>query len=300
MLIGIDPKVDFAFKWLFGSPRDGKLLIPFLNATLNLPPGEQITEIEILNPFNEKVSIDDKLSILDIKARDQLGRQFNVEMQMLAPIDLAQRVLYYWAELYTDQMQEGDRYQQLRPTISVCFVDGVVFRNTSQYHSTFRLRDENQGLDLTDDLSIHFFELPKFNLSADQITTPLEAWLYFLRHADRLDPAELPDTLNRDEIHRAVEALMELSEIDMQKEIYKGRLKARRDALSQAYAMAEAVAETARAEAETARARAIVVREIRLLQRLSRHDETPTEELEAMPLESLDALAEQLERELSQ
>ena len=86
---------------------------------------------------------------------------------------------------------------------------------------------------------------------------------------------------------------MELSEIDMQKEIYKGRLKARRDALSQAYAMAEAVA-------ETARARAIVVREIRLLQRLSRHDETPTEELEAMPLESLDALAEQLERELSQ
>jgi len=107
---------------------------------------------------------------------------------------------------------------------------------------------------------------------------------------------------------------MELSEIEMQKEIYKGRLKARRDALSQAYAMAEAVEERDEAKAEAARAKdeagrakdeaargkAVIVREIRLLQRLSRQDQTPTEELEAMPLESLDALAEQLERELSQ
>jgi predicted transposase/invertase (TIGR01784 family) len=50
----------------------------------------------LLNPFNEKDTADDKLSILDIKARDQRGRQYNVEMQMLAPRVYPQRVLYYW------------------------------------------------------------------------------------------------------------------------------------------------------------------------------------------------------------
>jgi hypothetical protein len=37
----------------------------------------------MLNPFKEKMALDEKLSILNIKARDQLGRQFNIEMQMV-------------------------------------------------------------------------------------------------------------------------------------------------------------------------------------------------------------------------
>ena len=52
-------------------------------------------ELELLNPFNDKDRLDDKLSILDIKARDQAGRQFNVEMQMLAFRYYEKRILYY-------------------------------------------------------------------------------------------------------------------------------------------------------------------------------------------------------------
>ena len=37
----------------------------------------------VLNPYSEKMALDDKLSILDIKARDNQGRLFNVEMQMV-------------------------------------------------------------------------------------------------------------------------------------------------------------------------------------------------------------------------
>ena len=65
--------------------------------------------------------------ILDIKARDDQGRLYNLEMQMLATASLVQRLLYYWSKIYSQQLAEGDDYTRLRPTISICFVNGVLF-----------------------------------------------------------------------------------------------------------------------------------------------------------------------------
>ena len=39
-----------------------------------LKPEKPIVELQILNPFNEKDAADDKLSVLDIKARDDAGQ----------------------------------------------------------------------------------------------------------------------------------------------------------------------------------------------------------------------------------
>jgi predicted transposase/invertase (TIGR01784 family) len=106
MLLGIDPKVDYAFKHLFGRDATRPLLIDVLDSVLNPPPGHAIRDVELLNPFNPKEALDDKLSILDIKARDQSGRLFNVEMQMLAFRHYERRVLYYWSRLYQQQLHE--------------------------------------------------------------------------------------------------------------------------------------------------------------------------------------------------
>ena len=46
MPLGIDPKVDFAFKMVFGNPKHTRVTIHFLNAVLTLP--EPITWVEIL------------------------------------------------------------------------------------------------------------------------------------------------------------------------------------------------------------------------------------------------------------
>src|SRR6202035_1301666 len=97
---GIDPKVDYAFKKLFGSEANLDLLSDLLHAVLQPPPGRQIVELAILNPFNEKDTTEDKLSVVDVKARDASGRLFNVEMQMVAPWFYPQRVLYYWAKIH--------------------------------------------------------------------------------------------------------------------------------------------------------------------------------------------------------
>jgi len=351
MRIGIDPKVDYAFKWLFGTEKGRSVLIHFLNAVLNLPSRERIVSIEILNPFTDKMALDDKLSILDVKARDQLGRQFNVEMQLVAPIGLTQRVLYYWGKLYTEQLQTGQKYHELKRTISICFVDRTMFPTIPEYHSTFRLIDADHSVVFTDDLTIHFFELPKFKLTAEEVRTPLEAWLYFLRYAERMDPENLPEEVDAPEIREAVERLMQLAKIDIQKEIYEGRLKAQRDALALTDALAEALARAeesetraaaeaeARAASETraaaeaearaaaeaqaraaeaqaraaeaharaaeaqaraaeALAKGMLVGRIGLLQKLLGQPVTPTADLEAMTLESLQDLAARLEGDL--
>ena len=80
-MLGIDPKVDYAFKRVFGDPRNADILMHLLNSVLKLP--DPIVALEILNPFNEKDFADDKLTVLDVKARDQAGRLLNVEMQLL-------------------------------------------------------------------------------------------------------------------------------------------------------------------------------------------------------------------------
>jgi hypothetical protein len=64
-------------------------------------------------PFNPKETLDDKLSILDIKARDQSGRQFNVEMQMLTYRYYEKRILYYGCKLHQQQLHEGDDYLKI-------------------------------------------------------------------------------------------------------------------------------------------------------------------------------------------
>src|SRR5262245_26070948 len=107
MVPGIDPKVDYTFKRIFGREENRQVLIDVVNAVREPPPGQEMAEVELLNPFNDKTELDDKLSILDIKARDSQGRLYNIEMQMLAELSWKQRVLYYWATLYPQQLQEG-------------------------------------------------------------------------------------------------------------------------------------------------------------------------------------------------
>ena len=96
MILGIDPKVDYAFKKLFGSEANKPLLIALLNAVLRAYLVEPIVDVEILNPFNDKDLLDDKLSILDIKARDRNGRLYNIEMEMAAAKAYPKRILFYW------------------------------------------------------------------------------------------------------------------------------------------------------------------------------------------------------------
>jgi predicted transposase/invertase (TIGR01784 family) len=299
MIVGIDPKVDYAFKILFGREQNIALLIHLLNATLEREPGEQVTELELQNPFQDKDFLDDKLAILDIKARDQSGRQFNVEMQMLGLGAFRPRVLYYWATLHSSQLQEGENYHRLRPTVTICFVNTVLFPELAGWHGVFELRERQAGVVFSDQVVMHVFELPKFALSAAQLKTPLERWLYFLIHGASLDPDHLPAELQAAEIQRALGELQKMTQSELERERYESRLKWQRD-VSTALAEAEQKGHAqGRLEGRVEGRAEGHIAQIHMCQRLLGQPLTPAEQLQALPLADLERLTQQLEADLA-
>ena len=80
----IKPTVDFAFKKIFAGKDDRSkiLLMDLLNAILDLEDKEKIVEVVYLNPFNDKEYDKDKLSIMDIKVKNQEDELIDIEMQI--------------------------------------------------------------------------------------------------------------------------------------------------------------------------------------------------------------------------
>src|ERR1700727_1599904 len=104
MILGVDPKVDYAFKHMLGRDVTRPILIDVIDSVLQPAPGRQTRDVILLNPFNPKEALDDKLSILDIKARDQSGRQLNIEMQMLAFRAYPKRIVRLYFLRYAEKM----------------------------------------------------------------------------------------------------------------------------------------------------------------------------------------------------
>ena len=86
----LDPKVDFVFKNIFGSPKHPRILISFLNAILK--PVNKITSVEIKATDLEKQFIDDKYSRLDIKAETNNNEIINIEIQLKNEYNMKKRI----------------------------------------------------------------------------------------------------------------------------------------------------------------------------------------------------------------
>ena len=227
-LISIDPLVDFACHLLLGSPDHPQITIHFLNAILS--PVQPITKVRILNPILGKDFDEDKLSILDILATDNLDRVFNVEVQRSISIGLAKRLTYYSASLLVEQIGEGDGYQLLLPSIGICILDGQLFPDVPQFHHDFLLRS-SAGLALTDCLQIHLLELPKYPLTSDnrKPSGSKNQWFHFFRRAYGANPSILLEELQDPIFAEALDVLEMIQRSPDERRFYESRLKFQRD-----------------------------------------------------------------------
>ena len=136
------------------------------------------------------------------------------------------RVVYYGSKLHSQQLREGEDYDELQPTYVVCFVNGIVFREVAEYRLMFELRNrEYPELLFSPQLSICLIELPKFQVPVERLSTPLERWCWLLRHAQGLDTTALPEQLKSPMIEEAVEVMSMLSQTPVERERYEARLK---------------------------------------------------------------------------
>ena len=91
----VDITNDIAFRKIFGNDSKKKSLISFLNAVINLPKNEQVIDVEITNPYQLGKLSGGKSTIVDVKAKDEKGNIFIVEMQVAEFDYFNKRILYY-------------------------------------------------------------------------------------------------------------------------------------------------------------------------------------------------------------
>ncbi|MBF0423457.1 MAG: PD-(D/E)XK nuclease family transposase, partial [Magnetococcales bacterium] len=90
----MDPRIDFAFKKIFGSEDAKDILISFLENLLGLKGERCIVDLTILDPFQAPRIKYLKHSFLDVKCRDQRGISYIVEMQVQKVAAFLQRIQY--------------------------------------------------------------------------------------------------------------------------------------------------------------------------------------------------------------
>ncbi len=156
----IDPTIDCVFKKILGAIGREKLLMNFVNSVLK--PKVLITRIVVQNPYNDKDYEEDKLSIVDIKAQDENGVTYQIEVQVATPAFLANRMLCNWGDIYQGQLVEGVGFAQLKPVISIWLLTGTMIKSSVPFHHHFEAFDRHNNVLLSDHMSIHVLELGKW------------------------------------------------------------------------------------------------------------------------------------------
>ena len=214
---------DVVFKALF--VRDPDILRAFLRDILDLPLTENDT-IEILNPELIPEAADGKLSRLDIHVT-MGSRKFNIEMQASRKGFSAERVLYYWCELYSEKLSAGKKYEELEQSYSVNIL-GFRYLDCDGYHSSYSIREDKRYEQFTDKLSIHIFELPKVPKEIVRGDNK-QLWMELIR-AESEEALEMVRTAAKDPaMQKAIDELYEINADTILRERIRQRDKAIRD-----------------------------------------------------------------------
>ena len=141
----LDIKNDYVFKRVFGHVGNEDITIDLLKSITK----ETITDIELdSNPITEKDLFDDKIGILDIKAKLNGNINCDIEMQVVDRKNVEKRILFYWSKMYTKSIVQGIDYKELKKGIVVLIVDYNLeqLKNISKFMTKWNIREEIENL----------------------------------------------------------------------------------------------------------------------------------------------------------
>ncbi len=216
----LDPKIDTAFKRLFGSEDQKSVTIAFLNSILEYTGDRRIRTIDFLNTEQQPIAQDKKENILDILCIDEGGRQFIIEMQNAWELGFDKRMIWYGTKTYTSQLNEAMPYHHLKPVavVAICKKFNVFPKNTDYKSIHYLINNKTKERDL-EDLSYAFIELLKFKKQEHELKTDEEKWLFLLKEITFCDA--IPNSLNQGEFKKACDALNRMSWTDNAYTVYQ-------------------------------------------------------------------------------
>lgn len=216
------PKIDFAFKQIM---MNQNARIGFLSAVLKIKP-EDIKETKILNTYLQKEHEEDKQGILDVRILLNDDTEIDIEIQLAELKVWADRSLFYISKMYTEQIQQGQKYNVFKKCVSISILDFILFIDTKEYYSCFHIREDKRNTVLTDKMEFHVLEIKKLPKKLKE-SDDLLLWAKFIS-SERKEDFEMLATQNK-YIESAYKELQVISQ-DKQKRLeYEAREKAIRD-----------------------------------------------------------------------
>ena len=224
----LDPKNDYVFKRIFGQIGNEDITKSFLSSIIP----DKIEKIELdCNPIMDKDLLDDKLGILDIKARLNDNVVCNVEMQICDKKNIEKRLLFYWSKMYSQGIKQGQDYDELKRTIVILISDYNLekLKKIPEYVTKWNIREEKYGkIILTDVLEIYIIELNKLKNGAVKDNQKLNSWLYFIKNSKVVVNKNMREE-DIEEIKKAQKILEDISADEHEKWLAEMRLKYIRD-----------------------------------------------------------------------
>lgn len=215
---------DYVFKRIFGKQGNESILKDFLKAVLELP----IEKIEVIKDANlERAVVENKSGILDIKATLDNKITVNIEMQIRNQHNMIDRSLYYWSNLYSSSLYKKQDYTQNNRTITINILMFNIFKE-GPYHEKCKIRRDYNGEVLTEDLEMHFIQIPK--CKKDDVKTKLDRWIQFIGNISE-EGVNIAMKENK-EIRKAKEELEYLTGDEEERRLAELREKAIRDEIT--------------------------------------------------------------------
>jgi len=195
-----------------------------------LPPGQELTGVDLVDWEIDPAYLLDRGARLDVLARTKEGALINIEIQVANQYNIDKRTMFYWAGLYHGQLTSGQRFADLRRTITINILGFDWFRDRGRYHHVFHIREDETGQLLNDDLEIHFLELEKIKTLRHKPKDRLEAWMMYLNNFEGEEMEAI--AMENPGIRKALTIEKAFWQSKRERRLYELREKAMRDELS--------------------------------------------------------------------
>ena len=221
---------DYVFKRVFGKKGNENILKDLLEAILDI----KIEKVEVQNPEIPKEAIEDKLSVLDIKAELNKNTIVDIEMQVVDEKNIEERSVVYLSKNTSGQLQTGEQYINLKKSIVINLLNFNHYKRNSYHHVAkmkFDKSKENEYVEMgykeeeevaTEKIEMHFIELPKFKKKNPGVENKIEQWLWTIIGEE--GKIEMARKGNK-EVEKAIKVVDEMSMNKEERELYEARLK---------------------------------------------------------------------------
>ena len=183
----IDPRVDWAFKRIFGSEDTKECLITFLNGLFE----DELVIKDVTFAKTEKLGLrpGDRGVVFDVYCVTNEGKHVIVEMQKKEQEYFADRALYYTARAIVQQGVRGIWDYHLAPVYTVCFMDFVLDSPIlKKFRTDLVLTDLQTHQRVSDRMRIVYLQLPLFDKHTEaECMDIFNCWIYIMKNMNMFE-----------------------------------------------------------------------------------------------------------------